>query len=75
MAKSSRKRGTTRKSAARKTSARKTSAGKTTTRRAQVARVKRVAKEVVQQAQTAVVAGVETLRDLGENLMERVRES
>ena len=36
---------------------------------------KRVAKEVVQQAQGAVVAGVETLKDFGENLMERVRAS
>ena len=70
MASSSRKRGTARKSAGKKTSARKT-----TTKRAPVARVKRVAQEVVQQAQTAVVAGVETLRDLGENLIERVRES
>ena len=67
MAASSRKR-----SAARKTTARKT-ARKQTTRGAQVARVKRVAQEVAQQAQVAVAAGVETLKDFGENLMDRVR--
>jgi hypothetical protein len=37
-----------------------------------VARVKRVTGEVVAQAQTAISAGVETIRDLGENLAERV---
>ena len=44
-----------------------------TKRRAPAARVKRVAREVVQQATGAVNAGVETLRDIGENIMERVR--
>lgn len=38
-----------------------------------VARVKRVTREVVQQATVAVSAGVETLRDLGGNLVDRVR--
>jgi len=38
-----------------------------------VARVKRVTREVVQQATVAVSSGVETLRDLGENLVDRVR--
>ncbi len=38
-----------------------------------VARVKRVSREVVQQATVAVSAGVETLRDLGESLVNRVR--
>jgi hypothetical protein len=38
-----------------------------------VARVKRVTREVVQQAAVAVTSGVETLRDLGENLVDRVR--
>jgi hypothetical protein len=38
-----------------------------------VARVKRVTREVVQQATVAVSAGVETLKDFGENLVDRVR--
>jgi hypothetical protein len=38
-----------------------------------VARVKRVTREVVQQASVAVSAGVETLKDLGGNLVDRVR--
>ena len=65
MASSARKRGSVRKGSARKTSARKSSP--------RGARVKRVAQEVVQQAQVAVAAGVETLKDFGENLMDRVR--
>lgn len=64
MAASSRKRGTPRKAAR-----------KNTTRSARVARVKRVAQEVVHQAQGAVAAGVETLKDLSENLMDRVRST
>jgi hypothetical protein len=40
-----------------------------------VARVKRVTREVVQQAGVAVSAGMETLRDLGENLVDRVRSN
>jgi hypothetical protein len=36
-------------------------------------RVKRVTQEVVSQATTAVSAGVDTIRDLGENLVDRVR--
>jgi hypothetical protein len=38
-----------------------------------VARVKRVTREVVQQATVAVTAGVETLKGLGGNLVDRVR--
>jgi hypothetical protein len=38
-----------------------------------VPRVKRVTQEVVQQATGAVTAGVETLRDLGENIADRMR--
>jgi hypothetical protein len=49
------------------------SSGSARRRQSPVARVKRVTREVVQQAQVAVTAGVETLRDLGENLVERVR--
>jgi hypothetical protein len=37
-----------------------------------LSRVTRVAKEVAQQATTAVTEGVETLKELGENLVERV---
>ena len=40
-----------------------------------VARVKRVTREVVQQASAAVSAGVENLRDLGGNLVDRVRSN
>jgi hypothetical protein len=36
--------------------------------------VKRVAREVAQQAQVAVTSGVESIREFGENLVERVRE-
>jgi hypothetical protein len=70
--KSARKGASARKSTARKTAPRRSPARKNPSRGA---RVKRVAQEVVQQAQGAVVAGVETLKDLGENLMERVRTS
>lgn len=59
--------------AAKRGKARKPAARKSTARRAPVARVKRVAREVVAQAQVAVAAGVESLKDLGENLMDRVR--
>lgn len=38
-----------------------------------MARVKRVTREVVQQATVAVSAGVETLKDLSGNLVDRVR--
>lgn len=42
-------------------------------KRLPVARVKRVTREVVQQATEAVSAGVDTLKDFGENLVNRVR--
>ena len=42
-------------------------------RQSPVARVKRVTREVVQQASDAVSSGVETLKDLSGNLVERVR--
>jgi hypothetical protein len=38
-----------------------------------VARVKRVTREVVQQASDVMSAGVETLKGFGENMMDRVR--
>jgi len=37
-----------------------------------VNRVKRVATEVVEQAQTAVSQGVDAAKELGENIVERV---
>jgi hypothetical protein len=37
--------------------------------------VKRVTRQVVQQATHAVTSGVEALRGIGENLVDRVRES
>lgn len=43
------------------------------TRKSPVARVKSVTREVVQQATVAVTAGVETLKDLGGQLVDRVR--
>jgi hypothetical protein len=46
---------------------------KRSSRQSPVARVRRVTREVVQQAQVAVAAGVETLRDLGGNLVDRMR--
>jgi hypothetical protein len=52
--------------------ARRSSSAKKTRRQSPVARVKRVTREVVQQASVAVSAGVETLKDLGGNLVERV---
>jgi hypothetical protein len=37
-----------------------------------IARVKRVAKEVAHQAQVAVTGGVEVLKEMGENIVDRV---
>src|SRR5207237_7881346 len=42
---------------------------------ATVARVRRVTREVVEQATGGVAAGVETLKDLGENLVDRMRSN
>ena len=62
------------KKPAMRASARKTSVAKAARpRRSTVERVKRVTREVVQQASVAMAAGVETLKDLGENLVDRVR--
>ena len=68
--KSSAKRGSARRSAAK----RSRPAAKKSRRQSAVGRVKRVTREVAQQATAAVTAGVETLRDLGENFVERVRQ-
>jgi hypothetical protein len=75
-ARSAKKRAGARKSATRKMAspARKSAPRKAASRKpSRVARVKRVTQEVVQQATVAVSAGVETLKDFGGNLMDRVR--
>jgi len=51
----------------------KNRSAKRSSKQSPVARVKRVTREVVQQAQVAVAAGVETLKDLGGNLVDRMR--
>jgi hypothetical protein len=58
-----------------RTAAKRRSASPKRSKQSPVARVKRVTREVVQQASTAVSAGVETLRDLGENIVDRVRSN
>ena len=67
-----------RSAAKRKSSARKATAKRSrlagVAKRLPVARVKRVTREVVQQATVAVSAGVDTLKDFGENLVNRVRQ-
>ena len=79
--KTARKRGTARKGGM-KVSTRSVSKVRVTTtprrsttrsKQSPVARVKRVTKEVVQQAAVAVSAGVETLKDFGGELVDRVR--
>jgi hypothetical protein len=65
-------RATGRKSAS-KSRSRKSTKRTATKKQSPVARVKRVTREVVQQAAGAVSSGVETLKDFGENLVDRVR--
>jgi hypothetical protein len=67
-AKRSAKRSAPKRSSARRSSKKRTGGGSSP-----MARVKRVTREVVQQATAAVTAGVETVRDVGENLVDRVR--
>ena len=83
MARKSAKKSTARKGGARKGGARKAtsrSAPKRSRpaakkrRQSPVARVKRVAREVAQQASSAMSSGVETLRDFGETIVDRVRQ-
>lgn len=59
------------KSPARKP-AKKASSRKASSRKSPIQRVASVAKQVAQQAQAAVSGGVEALRELSENLAERV---
>ncbi|MFI5229542.1 MAG: hypothetical protein ACHQWU_10760 [Gemmatimonadales bacterium] len=47
-------------------------AAQSSTNGSPLARVTRVAKEVAQQATTAVTEGVETLKELGETIVDRV---
>lgn len=79
-ARSAKKRSSARKASGKRSSARKgaskarsSSKKRNAKRQSPVARVRRVTREVVQQATVAVTAGVETLRDLGGNLIDRVR--
>lgn len=73
--KASAKRGGAKKAASKKKSAArrpvKRSAGPKS-RRSPMQRVTSVAKQVAQQAQAAVVGGVEALREMGGNIVERV---
>lgn len=70
------KRGGMKRAGAKKSASRRGAASQSrSTTRSPVARVKRVTREVVQQATTAVSSGVETLRDLGGNLVDRVRSA
>jgi hypothetical protein len=73
--KSSAKRPAIKKSAAKRPAAKKSSAksgAKKAPRRSPIARVTRVAKEVAQQASTAVTEGFETVKEFGESMMDRV---
>ena len=80
-AKTTRKRGTARKGGMKASTRSVTKVRVTTTPRrsatrskqSPVARVKRVTREVVQQAAVAVTAGVETLKGFGGDLVDRVR--
>jgi hypothetical protein len=78
-AKKSSARGSTSRSAAKRSAAKKGGAKKSTAKRSPVRRktspldrVKRVATGVVEQAQTAVSHGVDAVKELGENIVERV---
>ena len=69
------KRPSAKKATARKKSAssrRPASAAKKKSRKSPIQRVTSVARQVAQQAQAAVVGGVEALREMGENIVERV---
>jgi hypothetical protein len=86
-ARAGKKRGSARRGAGKRAGARRSAASKSRRssakkarstpkrggRQSTVARAKRVTREVVQQATDAVSAGVETLREVGGNLIDRVR--
>jgi hypothetical protein len=78
-AKKSSARGTTSRGAAKRGGAKKSTAKRSTGKRtgggrksSPLARVKRVATGVVEQAQSAVSHGVDAVKDFGENIVERV---
>jgi hypothetical protein len=73
--KASAKRGGAKKSAAKKKSATRrptTRSASAKSRKSPMQRVSSVAKQVAQQAQAAVVGGVEALREMGGSIAERV---
>jgi hypothetical protein len=73
--KPSAKRGGAKKSAAKKKSANRRPTARSASpkpRKSPMQRVTSVAKQVAQQAQAAVVGGVEALREMGENIADRV---
>jgi hypothetical protein len=68
MKKSAAKRSSAKRSTAKRSSAKRSGGRKTSP----LARVKRVATGVVEQAQSAMTHGVEAVKELGENIVERV---
>ena len=70
--KKSANRGGAKKSAARKKPAKRSSSAPK--RKSPMQRVRSVAKQVAQQAQAAVVGGVDALREMGGNVADRVAE-
>jgi len=75
--KSSSRRPTAKKGGAKKSAARKKSTKRSSSapkRKSPIQRVTSVAKQVAQQAQAAVVGGVEALREMGGNVAEKVGE-
>ena len=67
---SMKKRGSAKRSTAKRPAKR---AARRSTTQSRVNRVKRVTREVVHQAGVAMSAGVESLKDIGGNLVDRVR--
>ena len=72
--KSAAKRPAVTNSAAKRSAAKKnnSTAAKKPARRSPMSRVTRVAKEVAQQATTAVTGGLETVKEFGESIVDRV---
>ncbi|MEO8560423.1 MAG: hypothetical protein ABI601_00005, partial [bacterium] len=77
--KSTAKKSTAKKSTAKKSTAKQSTAKRGGTKRAAprksaspLERVKRVASGVVEQAQSAMSSGVDAVKELGENIVERV---
>ena len=66
------KRPAIKKSAVKRGAKRSSSGGQKAPTRSPIARVTRVAKEVAQQASTAVTEGIETVKEFGGSIVERV---